>query len=174
MVDRRVLVSKAGMKTLLILRHAKSSWSNMNLSDFERPLNARGKRDAPRMGKLLLQEELIPDLIITSSAERAFSTAEAVAMTIDYDGEIKYTRFLYHAPPEHYLTLLSEVSDEHSLVMVVGHNPGIEDLVMVMTSGWERMPTAALAKVKLPISHWAELTDETKGSLEAVWRPKEL
>ncbi|MCK5923967.1 MAG: hypothetical protein KAG66_23735, partial [Methylococcales bacterium] len=97
-----------------------------------------------------------------------------VALAIDYEGEIKYTRHLYHAPPEIYLDILQEVADEHETVMVVGHNPGIEDLVEVTARRWERMPTAALAKVQLPISRWAELTDETKGQLVAVWRPKEL
>ena len=83
------------MKTLLILRHAKSSWDNTWLSDHERPLNDRGRRDAPRMGRLLRDEELVPDLIITSSAERALSTAEAAALACDYDQEIKiYAPFL--------------------------------------------------------------------------------
>ncbi|MBK6712098.1 MAG: histidine phosphatase family protein [Chloroflexi bacterium] len=70
------------MKTLLVLRHAKSSWSNDFLSDHQRPLNDRGKQDAPRMGRLLRDEELTPDLIITSSAERALSTAELVALKL--------------------------------------------------------------------------------------------
>ncbi len=72
------------MKTLLVLRHAKSSWGNMQLGDHERPLNKRGKRDAPRMGQLLKQEALTPHLIISSTAERAMQTGELIAITADY------------------------------------------------------------------------------------------
>ncbi len=79
------------MKTLLVLRHAKSSWKDSGLADHDRPLNKRGKHDAPRMGTLLAKEDLVPDLIISSSAKRAKSTAEAVAMNCGYDGEIQYS-----------------------------------------------------------------------------------
>jgi phosphohistidine phosphatase len=91
------------MKTLLVLRHAKSSWKNANLADFDRPLNKRGKRDAPRMGELLRREGIVPDLIISSSAERALTTAEAVALACGYDLEIQTTRQLYHAWPDDYI-----------------------------------------------------------------------
>jgi phosphohistidine phosphatase len=162
------------MKTLLILRHAKSSWNNSQLSDYERPLNSRGKQDAPRVGQLLRDEELVPDLIITSSAERALKTAEAVADASGFENEIKYTRHLYHAAPEQYIEVLQEVGGDYERVMVVGHNPGIEYLVELLTDVGERMPTAALAQVDLPIEQWAELDEEVKGKLVNVWRPKEL
>ena len=163
-----------GMKTLLILRHAKSSWNNANLTDHERPLNKRGKADAPRMGKLLADEELTPDLIITSSAERALTTAEQVALASGYEAEIIVTRELYHADPEDYLEVLREKAGSNERVMVVGHNPGMEALVEELTGSYELMPTAALAQVKLPIASWGELVEGVVGELVGVWRPKEL
>lgn len=162
------------MKTLLILRHAKSSWNNARLTDHERPLNSRGRRDAPRMGRLLRDEELVPDLILSSSAERAFATAELVALSCDYEHEIVVTRDLYHATPEDYVEALHEVGGESGVVLVVGHNPGVEELVTYLTDEQERMSTAALAQVTLPIQRWQELGDGVEGALENLWRPKEL
>lgn len=162
------------MKTLLILRHAKSSWDNLYLSDFERPLNKRGKYDAPRMGKLLRREELVPDIIISSSAKRAMATAESVALSCDYENEITFTRDLYHADPDSYIEALITVDDSVNCVMVVGHNPGIEDMVEQLSGEWERMPTAALAQIQLPVNKWSDLTSDALGDLVAVWRPKEL
>ncbi|MCB8920643.1 MAG: histidine phosphatase family protein [Ardenticatenaceae bacterium] len=162
------------MKTLLILRHAKSSWSNATLGDHDRPLNERGKADAPRMGKLLKQEGLTPDLIISSSAERALATAEAVALASDYDAEIQVTRQLYLADPEDYLEALRERGGSHNRVMVVGHNPGIEELVAQLAQQFETMSTATLAQIDLSISNWRELDDEIVGTLVNVWRPKEM
>ena len=162
------------MKTLLILRHAKSSWNNAQLTDYERPLNKRGKQDAPRMGKLLRQEDLVPDLIITSSAERALATAEAVALASGYEEEIRATRSLYHADPAAYVDVLSQLDDSHERVMVVGHNPGMEELVEELTGAWEVLPTAALVQVSLPVTHWRELAEGVTGELVNLWRPKEL
>ncbi|MCP4424375.1 MAG: histidine phosphatase family protein [Chloroflexi bacterium] len=162
------------MKTLLILRHAKSSWSQPELTDYERPLNKRGQRDAPRMGQLLLAEDLVPDLIISSSAERALTTAETVAEACDYSRELRYTRNFYHAGPRAYIEALQKLDDAFQRVMVVGHNPGMEELLEVLTGLWERMPTAALAQLSLPISHWRELDEYVETELVNLWRPKEL
>ncbi|MBE2222826.1 MAG: histidine phosphatase family protein [Anaerolineae bacterium] len=162
------------MKTLLILRHAKSSWENANLTDYERPLTSRGKQDAPRMGRLLLENDLTPDLIISSSAERALTTAELVALNSGYEQEITVTRQLYHGDPEDYLEIVREKGGPHGRVMVVGHNPGLEALVEELTSSYQIMPTAALVQVNLPIDSWADFTDDVSGELVGVWRPKEL
>ncbi len=162
------------MKTLLILRHAKSSWNNARLADHDRPLNERGKADAPRMGKLLKREDLVPDLIISSSAERALSTAEAVALACDYEAELLVTRQLYHASPDAYREVLHAHGGQRQRVMVVGHNPGIGELVEELTGYAEHMPTAALAQVQFDITSWADLTEETPGKLVNFWRPKEL
>jgi len=162
------------MKTLLVLRHAKSSWKNSNLADYDRPLNKRGKRDAPRMGELLAREGLVPDLIISSSAKRALTTAEAVALASDYQTEIQSTRHFYHAWPENYIEFLNEIPEKFDKVLVVGHNPGIEDLVEGLTGEWERMPTAALAQIVLSVDNWSDLNLEEPQTLVNVWRPRDL
>jgi len=162
------------MKTLLIMRHAKSSWDNANMSDHDRPLNKRGRQDAPRMGRFLRQQALMPDLIITSTAERALATAEAVALAGDYEGEIKVTRGFYHAGPETCLEALGAVPDEYERVMVVGHNPGMEELIEQLTGHAERFTTGNVAHVQLPIHRWQELSDETQGELIDLWRPREV
>jgi phosphohistidine phosphatase len=162
------------VKTLLILRHAKSSWKDLYLADHDRLLNKRGKRDAPRMGQLLLDEGLLPDLIISSTAKRARKTVEGLLEGSGYSLEVQYTRDFYHGYPETFIAILSELDDKYEQVMVVGHNPGLEELLEVLTGDYERMPTAALAQVQLPIQSWVDLGEEPQGELVAVWRPKEL
>jgi phosphohistidine phosphatase len=162
------------MKTLLILRHAKSSWANSKMSDHERPLNDRGKEDAPQMGRQLDKEELVPDLIISSSAQRALRTAEFAAISAGYEGEISVIRRLYLADLEDYVEILNGVKDAHDRVMVVGHNPGMEELVEALGGHYQRMSTAALAHIELPIDSWADMDEATTGRLVNLWRPKEL
>jgi phosphohistidine phosphatase len=162
------------MKTLLILRHAKSSWKDVRLGDHERPLNQRGQRDAPRMGRLLREEDLVPGLILSSSAERARQTAEAVAEESGYPGELQLSRELYAAGPEAYLEALQALAGEPESVLVVGHNPGLEELVEMLTGEAVRLPTAALAQVALPIQRWQELSEEVQGELANLWAPREL
>ena len=162
------------MKTLLLLRHAKSSWDHPNLSDHDRPLNSRGLRDAPRMGRLVKEQGLTPDLIIASSAARAQATARQIAEHCDYLGEIDCTGSLYHAATDEYLAYLRCVPDEYAAVMVVGHNPGLEDLLESITGSYQKMPTATLAYVSFDISSWRELAPTTRGRLINCWRPKEL
>ena len=162
------------MKSLLLLRHAKSSWENAHLADFDRPLSERGERDAPRMGRLLRREDLVPDLIVTSTARRAQQTAERVATYSGYEHDIEYTRDFYHAGPGEYLAHLAQLSDTWQQVMVVGHNPGLEELLELLTGEAELLPTAAIAHVRLPIHRWHELNEKTEGELVAVWRPREV
>jgi len=163
------------MKTLLILRHAKSSWKDGSLADHDRPLNKRGEHDAPRMGALLHEEDLLPDLILSSSAVRARTTAQLAAEASGYEGEIILSRDLYSFDADTYLEALSALPDEYQCVMVVGHNPGMAELLSELTHCFEHFPTAALAQVELPIEHWAQLDDEeVEGDLINLWRPKEL
>lgn len=162
------------MKSLLVLRHAKSSWDNARLADHDRPLNDRGQKDAPRMGRLLRAEGLVPDLILSSSAERALATAEAVAVAAGYDNEIVITRSLYHADVDTCLELLAELPDEVNRVMLVGHNPTWEMLVESLTGEMELMPTAAVALIELPVANWQDLSESTVGKLVDLWRPREL
>jgi phosphohistidine phosphatase len=162
------------MKTVLILRHAKSSWKHTGLSDHDRPLNKRGKSAAPRMGQLIYQEDLVPDIILSSTARRARDTAEIVAETSGFAGEVSYLEDFYHAWPSDYIDALRTLSSEINSAMVVGHNPGMEMLLEQLTGESERFPTAALAIVHLPISNWLQLNDETEGELYRLWLPREL
>ncbi len=162
------------MKTLLLLRHAKSSWDDPSVSDHDRPLNARGHRDAPRIGDLIKQHGLTPDLIVASTAARAQATARYVAQHCEYPGEIDSTGSLYNAAPDEYLAYLRSLPDEYAAVMVVGHNPGLEDLLEMVTGAYQKMPTAALAYVSFDISSWRDLARTPSGQLISLWRPKEL
>ncbi len=162
------------MKTLLILRHAKSSWKDEALSDHDRPLNKRGKRDAPRMRELVREKGLTPDLILSSTARRALATAEAAAETCGYDGDVRGLHGLYSFGPEPYLAALIGLPDHCECVMLVGHNPAMEELLEVLTGEYLRFPTAALAHVELPVDHWQDLDEEIEGKLIDLWRPKDL
>jgi phosphohistidine phosphatase len=162
------------MKTLLILRHAKSSWNGPVRDDHERPLNDRGVRDAPRVGAVLRDHGLIPDVIVSSDAVRARLTAEAVVDAAGYSGQILLDRQLYLADPADILSVLRDVPENADIVMIVGHNPGLEDLVELLTDEAHDMPTAALAQVVLPIDSWRDLDLSTRGTLVDHWRPKEL
>jgi phosphohistidine phosphatase len=162
------------MKELLLLRHAKSSWDNPHLSDFERPLNQRGRYDAPRMGELLHQKDLLPGLILSSPAVRAATTAELVALAAGYAGTIQLIERLYHGSPDNYLGAVREAADPHQRVMLVAHNPGMEECVELLAGRWEQMPTAAVAYFQLALERWADLAPSTPATLKSIWRPKEL
>jgi phosphohistidine phosphatase len=144
------------------------------LADHDRPLNKRGKQDAPRVGQFLQEHGLVPDRIISSTAKRARKTAQAVAKASGYDGKVKLTAAFFHAGPAAYIATLRDVSDDYRRVMVVGHNPGLEELVAEVTGLAELMPTAAVAHISLPIEQWKDLADGVKGELVNLWRPKEL
>ena len=162
------------MKTLLILRHAKSSWNHPELSDYDRPLNKRGKRDAPRMGKHLRQEGLTPDRILTSSAKRARKTANKVAKGCGYKGKVKKLDAFYDTVAGVFYETLQTLPDKYQRVMVVGHNPTMEQLVRSLTGQYREMPTAALAHIELPIQRWEALNLNTEGILINLWTPKTL
>jgi phosphohistidine phosphatase len=161
------------MKELLIARHAKSSWKDRTLDDPDRPLNARGKRDAPRLGRLLADEGIRPDLILCSTARRARQTVERAVDAADYDGPIEYERGLYHAGPAEIVEHLRRLPDHVDRVMVVGHNPAMEEFLAALLGESERLPTAALARLELAITAWAEMSLETPAELKRLWRPKD-
>lgn len=161
------------MKTLLVLRHAKSSWDDPALDDHERPLNGRGEEDAPRMAQLAREEGLAPELIVSSDAVRTRLTAAAMADATG--GRILLDPRLYHASATAILAAVrSVVEHDVTTVMVVGHNPGLEELIALLTGELEPLPTAALAQIALPIERWSTLDTATRGTLIGVWRPKEL
>ncbi len=160
------------MKTLLLLRHAKSSWDESGLADIDRPLNKRGKRDAPRIGFLLREEGIVPDLILCSPALRARKTAEAVVENSGYEGEIEIQDSFYPGQTADFLDVISHLPDEYQSVLVVGHNPALEELLTSSTDESVTLPTAALAQVSLPIQSWRGFTEETTGNLVNLWLVK--
>lgn len=162
------------MKTLYLLRHAKSSWDEPGLSDHDRPLNKRGRKAAPRVGQLMAERGLLPQLIICSTAVRAQQTVELLVPAAGFHGSVAFENRVYLAPAETYLHVLAELEDDSDAVMVVGHNPGMANLLAHLTGRDTHYPTACLAKISLPIEHWAALDATTRGKLEELWRPKEL
>jgi len=159
------------VKRLLILRHAKSSWADSSMSDWQRPLNERGLRDAPRAGAWLRERALVPDVIITSDAVRARTTAAAVAEAI-VSQEMILEPSLYHATPHDVIEVLRGVRTDAITVLVVGHNPGLEELVEQLTGEHHDLPTAALVHITLAIDDWSEVSAGT-GSIVDAWRPRE-
>lgn len=164
------------MKTLLLMRHAKSSRDDPNLLDHDRPLNKRGKSDAPRMGRLLRNEGLTPDLIISSSATRALATAEAVGNGCHYTetGGVRVAPELYPGDSASYVRVLREIPEGFHCVLIVGHNPAIETFLSELVDTDEILPTAAVAVVQLPIEQWKKVTAKGQGVLRTVWRPRDI
>ena len=146
------------MKTLLLVRHAKSSWGDQTLPDHERPLNHRGRRDAPRAGARLRERGVVPDAIVTSTAVRARSTAVILAEALGLgSGRIVEDDRLYGATPDGLLDLIRALDDESASVMLVGHNPEIGELASRLSDEIADMPTCAVAEIRFDIAGWAEV-----------------
>ena len=160
------------MKTFFILRHAKSSWSEPDLADFERPLNGRGTKAAPFMGKLMASKGYSPSVILSSPAVRAKHTALLVKDAGRLDAELRFDDRIYEASPQGLRQVVSELDDEYMSAMLVGHNPGIEGFIRFLTGQLESMPTAALAVIELDIDNWHEI-DDGCGELRTIIRPKD-
>ncbi|HEX8287793.1 MAG TPA: histidine phosphatase family protein [Pyrinomonadaceae bacterium] len=160
------------MKILYILRHAKSSWDNPLLADFERPLNARGLDSAPLMGVIINKNNFQPDLILSSPAKRAKQTAILVKNSGKIESEIQYDERIYEAAPQVLLQIISEVKTDPESIMLVGHNPGLEGLIRALADEDQVMPTASLAVIDLEIENWSEIA-AGQGSLRAFIRPNE-
>ena len=161
-------------KTLLILRHAKSSWKNEKLKDIDRPLKHRGEEDAIVIGKVLTMAELVPQVILSSPAERAKRTAELVAAEAKFKGGLTLVDSFYMGEPENYIKELKQLPDEIERVMIVGHNPGLEALLQLMDGKVNSLPTGSLAYLVLDIKHWADLTKGTVGELISFWEADEI
>jgi phosphohistidine phosphatase len=162
------------MKRLILMRHAKSSWGDEGLADFDRPLNDRGLRDAPRMGRHLRAQKLRPDLVVSSPAERARKTAALVAEAARLQtGRVRHDERIYEADAARLLEVVSQIEEDAEEVLLVGHNPGMEQLLQLLTGESRRMTTAALALVTLDIEKWNKAR-ERSGRLEWHVRPKEL
>lgn len=162
------------MKNLLLLRHAKSDWGVSFETDHDRPLSLRGKAAARLIGSYLASAGPLPEVILTSSAVRARTTAEMAKESGSWPGNIVYSRDLYEAAPESILHLLQQQEDSIETVMMVGHNPTWESLAHLLIGGGSlRFPTAALARIKFPATSWKEIT-YGRGTLSWLVTPKQL
>ena len=161
------------MKKLLLLRHAKSSWKDASLRDFDRPLNKRGLKAAPMVGETIRKRKLRPELVLSSPAERAKETTRLVCDAAGLRTTVRYEAGIYEATAQRLLSIVSEIEDEVSIAMMVGHNPGFEELLEVLTGEPQRLPTAALMLVELGIEKWREVGPGT-GRLEWLVKPKGL
>jgi phosphohistidine phosphatase len=143
------------MKTLLLMRHAKSSWEDTRWPDRDRPLDARGEHDVAKMGKRLSHRAAKPDLILSSPAVRAFETAKAIAEKLDYRvRDIVVVDRLYAASAEALIAVIEALDDKLDCVMLVGHNPELTDLAHHFSSDITHMPTCAVAVLTFDAKAW--------------------
>jgi phosphohistidine phosphatase len=152
-------------RTLVMVRHAKSSWSNLTLSDFDRPLNERGELDAPLMGERMKALHLVPDLIISSTAKRAKQTAKKIAAAVGYDaGKIQWVEKLYHCVPETFEEVIYEIEDTAKTVFIVGHNPGITEFVNQLSPDFniDHMPTCGMVATHIDADNWNHFNTSKK------------
>jgi phosphohistidine phosphatase len=161
------------VKTLLLMRHGKSSWSDPSLEDFDRPLKKRGIRAAGLVGAELRNRGMAPDLIWSSAARRALDTARLTAKAVGYAGEIRSDERLYFSGVEEQIGIIEELDDRYGVVMVFGHNPDMEALVAELTGEHVQMPTAALAQIEFAIDSWKDLR-QLQGTLVSTILPREL
>ena len=161
------------MRTLYLLRHAKSSWNDSSLRDFDRPLKERCREGAELIGKHLASEKVGDVLVVCSPAVRARETAEIVLESSGLRADQRFDERIYEASLRDLLQVVSEFSDDTQVVMMVGHNPGFEELLAFLTGEGRRMPTCALAKIKLEIESWEQVR-AGKGTAEWFVTPKEL
>lgn len=161
------------MKNLLIIRHAKSSWDDPELDDHERPLNKRGLNDAPLMGNILTEYNLKLDKVYSSTAKRARMTIEIIANIIGItDTTIEFSSELYNASRREILNFLRRIPDELKTVAIVGHNPGLTDIVRFLLYDFDyELPTCAIVCMELEITSWSELKSGV-GTLKFFEFPK--
>ena len=161
------------MKTLFLLRHARAVSGSDSLRDFDRSLSEQGRGQAESVGKYLKEQNIGLDLVLGSTAVRARETTEIVLRTAGCVTEVCYDQRIYEASRQQLLEVVSEFEEEDSKVLLVGHNPGLEELLQRLTGRLEPMGTGTLAKVVLSASEWTEAADQ-KGHLDWLWKPKEL
>lgn len=169
------------MKRLTVLRHAKSSWADSKLEDFNRPLNDRGWKAARRLGRELEKEGVKFDLIIASPAGRVRETIDGLTESLKLNVEIRFEPRMYAASEEMLLKIVEEIPESAHAPLMVGHNPGLQQLIIELTHHSDdlrrrverKFPTAALAKIELPARRWAEV-EPGSGEIASLILPKEL
>jgi len=159
------------MKNLFLLRHARAVSSGDGLRDFDRSLSDQGRKQAERVGKYLKEQNIGPDLVLSSTALRARETGELLLTAAGCISEVRYDQRIYEASRQQLLEVVSEIEDGKNEVLLVGHNPGIEELLRQLTGRFESMGTCTLAKIATGASQWAEAAAE-KGDLNWLFKPQ--
>ena len=160
------------MKTIYLIRHAKSSWKNIEISDFERPLNKRGKEDRKIMGQRLVSRNCNPQIFLSSSAKRTRETSIEISKAIGFkSSKIRFLDILYHAVHPVMLSEINKQNNKSDTLILVGHNPGISNLGYYLTGIPTSFPTCGIAKITFETNNWEEISSET-GFLEFFDYPK--
>lgn len=160
------------MKTLYLVRHAKSDWGHPGLADHDRPLNDRGRRDAPRMGRRLAERGARPDVVRSSTALRARTTAAALVAELEGEASVELDESMYATSVERLLDVIDALDDAAGSAMLVGHNPEFSALVGRLTGEGVELPTCTVAEVRLPVERWADASG-TAGELVRLDTPKD-
>ena len=160
-------------RTLYLLRHAKSSWKDASLRDFNRPLKARGRDAAKQIGKRLASEKPQPVLVVCSPAARTRETAHIVLKHSNLKAGVTFEKRIYEASLRDLLQVVSDIPDDKQVVMMIGHNPGFEELVAYLSGEHLHLTTCALAKIKLGVASWKDVK-AGEGTLQWFITPKEL
>ena len=145
------------MKQLYIIRHAKSSWKDLSVDDFNRGLNKRGKKDAPFMGLKLKDKNILPDIIISSPAQRAKLTAQTIAREVGYTKQIQFDRNIYESTISYINKLLKSIKDENDIVFLFGHNPTLNMLVEDYIDFYDNIPTCGIVKIEFNCNSWKDI-----------------
>lgn len=161
-------------RILILMRHAKSDWGDESLSDHDRPLNRRGRRDAPRMAEWLAEIDMVPDMILSSSSERTRETVALMTEQWPTEPTTSFSEELYLATPESILSTIRSDACDATKLLVVAHNPGMTHLVSGLAGQFTEMPTAAIAIFRIPACDWSTVQPGTPMSLLQFMRPKAL
>ncbi len=170
------------MIRLLLLRHAKSSWDNPKASDFERPLNSRGRKAAPFMGQHMADHALVPEKVLCSAARRTRDTLAGLLPSFENDLDVKLTRLLYDCPDQTYLNLIRRFGQAAKTLLVIGHCPTIQQTAADLIGNGnpalkdeiiEHFPTAALAVIDFDHKTWSDIETDS-GRVVAFFRPRDL
>lgn len=164
------------MKTLYLIRHAKSDWSDERLADFDRPLNRRGRLDAPQMADYLLERGSVPQLIVSSPAVRAYSTARVFAERFEIlENDISLREDLYEAPTKTVLETVRELPAHLDRIAIFAHNPALTYVVQQFADDYiDNLPTCGVAVITLEDGGWPNMVPEAGSLLAALWRPRDV
>ena len=161
------------MLTLYLLRHAKSSWNDASQRDFERPLSDRGREACALIGEFIEEKGIEFDLVLVSTAVRTRETIDLVKQRAKLRSEVRYDDRIYEATVSQLLEVISQVENDRENVLLVGHNPGMEELLTLLTGVHLRVTTANFAKIKIQATRWSDSLANT-GTLDWIIRPKEI